>query len=279
MANELPDPLVPADADCRQFDCFMLNVERLLASELWAISTGDEFKAALGLWCRAWKQVPAGSLPDNDRTLAGFSGAGSKWRKVRDMALHGFIKCSDGRLYHPVLCLDVMRALGSQAKFRDRREKDAERLRKWREQRARNDGETRFETPDETRIDKDKDRDSEGVLNRIPSESEREESVAARDDVEGEEFNNPVVRLTPPPQAPKANRLRENIKTQLRQKLMRYCNATMSEGDKAEAIAGLMGADTNRDAQWWLDEIDRKRKREGWDDTREWKRQHLGAAQ
>ena len=147
---ELPEPFAPPDADCRQLDGFMLNVERLLSSELWALSSGDEFKAALALWCRAWKQVPAGSLPDNDKVLATFSGAGKRWSKVREMALHGFVKCLDGRLYHPVLCEDVRRAIQRQAEFQQKRERDAERLRKWREQRGRNGDETRFATGNET---------------------------------------------------------------------------------------------------------------------------------
>lgn len=108
--TETPEPLVAVDTDIRDLDGFMLNTERLLASELWATSTGEEFKAAVALWCRAWKQTPPGSLPDDDRVLASFSGAGKRWPKVRDTALHGFVKCSDGRLYHQVLCEDVVRA-------------------------------------------------------------------------------------------------------------------------------------------------------------------------
>ena len=120
MTDKRPEPLLPADTDIRDLDGFMLNTERLMASELWAISTGDEFKAAVGLWCRAWKQTPPGSLPNDERVLASFSGAGSNWKKVRVMALRGFIECSDGRLYHVVLCADVIRA--AQKKI-ERREK------------------------------------------------------------------------------------------------------------------------------------------------------------
>jgi hypothetical protein len=47
-----------------------MDVVRLLDSDLFALSTGDEFKAALALWCKAWLQVPAASLPDDDRVLA-----------------------------------------------------------------------------------------------------------------------------------------------------------------------------------------------------------------
>src|SRR5208283_1716463 len=72
----LPKPLVPPDLDLRNLHGFMLDAERLMASELWALSTGEEFKAAVGLWCRAWKQIPAGSLPNDEKILAAFSGAG-----------------------------------------------------------------------------------------------------------------------------------------------------------------------------------------------------------
>lgn len=107
---QLPAPLVTAADTIEGLKSFMLNVDRLFASELWAIATGDEFKAAVALWGRAWQQVPAGSLPDDERLLAAFSGAGRRWPKLRAMALRGFVKCSDGRLYHRVLCEDVLRA-------------------------------------------------------------------------------------------------------------------------------------------------------------------------
>lgn len=116
----LPAPLTPADCDLRDFDGFMLNVERLLASELWALSTAEEFKAAFGLWCRAWKQVPCASLPDDDAVLAAYSGAGKRWPKVKKMALRGFVKCFDGRLYHATLAEDAIRAA---AKKKERKER------------------------------------------------------------------------------------------------------------------------------------------------------------
>jgi hypothetical protein len=80
-----------------------MDVVRVLDSDLFALSTGEEFKAALALWCKAWLQIPAASLPDDDRVLAHLSGAGTRWKRVREMALRGWVKCSDGRLYHPVI--------------------------------------------------------------------------------------------------------------------------------------------------------------------------------
>lgn len=151
---QFPPPPVPIDVDVRDLDGFMLNVERLLASELVALGTPEECWAALMLWCRAWKQVPAGSLANDERILASFSGAGKRWPKVRQMALRGFVLCSDGRLYHKVLCEDVRRAAERKAGYLAEREQDRERLKNWREakrlKRLGNANETRFETPNET---------------------------------------------------------------------------------------------------------------------------------
>ncbi len=99
-----PDPPVPADCDVTIFSNMPLDVTRLLQSDLYARSTPEEFKAALTLWARAWHQVPAGSLPSDERILSYLSGAGRRWNRVREMALRGFELCSDGRYYHRFLC-------------------------------------------------------------------------------------------------------------------------------------------------------------------------------
>lgn len=148
-ATDRPAPMTSPEIDCRNLDGFMLNAQRLLASELWALSTGEEFKAAVGLWCRAWQQTPAGSLPNDDRVLASFAGVPpARWRKVREMAMRGFVLCADGRLYHPVLCADARRAWAAKEKRKADREAEATRLRLWRE--ARRNGRS---TPPETRTE------------------------------------------------------------------------------------------------------------------------------
>jgi uncharacterized protein YdaU (DUF1376 family) len=121
MTAELPPPLVAAEIDLRDMDGFMLNVERLMASELWALSTPEEFKAALALWCRAWKQLPAASLPDDPRVLAAFAGvSAARWRKLAPVAMRGFVLCADGRHYHRVLAEDARRAWERKLAFRAR---------------------------------------------------------------------------------------------------------------------------------------------------------------
>lgn len=107
MTDQLPNPLTATDCDLRDFSYMPLDVLRLRDSDLAARLTGEEFRCAVLLWCAAWHQVPAGSLPDDDVNLAQYAGFGrmvGEWQKVRDGSLWGWVRCADGRLYHPVVC-------------------------------------------------------------------------------------------------------------------------------------------------------------------------------
>lgn len=131
--SELPAPLTPADADLRGLPFMPLDVIRLTDSDLFALSTGDEFKAAITLWCKAWLQVPAGSLPSDDRILAHLSGAGPRWRKVKAIALRGFIECSDGRLYHRVIAEKAADAWERRGEWQEKQNNKTERQQRWRD--------------------------------------------------------------------------------------------------------------------------------------------------
>lgn len=106
---DLPAPLTPAVSDLRGMPYMPLELVRLFESDLYMLSSGEEFKAALTLWGRSFYQVPAGSLPDDDRILAHLSGA-KRWQSVKKMALRGWIKCADGRLYHSTVAEKVAEA-------------------------------------------------------------------------------------------------------------------------------------------------------------------------
>lgn len=99
-------PLVSAEVDLRDFQFMPLDVVRLRDSDLASRVSGEEFRAAVLLSCAAWHQKPAASLPDDDvvlSSLAGFGRVVREWQAVREGALRGRVKCSDGRLYHPVV--------------------------------------------------------------------------------------------------------------------------------------------------------------------------------
>lgn len=104
--TEQIEPLTAADCDLRDFAFMPLDVVRLRDSDLAATESAEAFRAAVMLWCASWHQLPAASLPDDDRVLANLAGYGrvvKEWQKEREGALRGWIKCSDGRLYHPVV--------------------------------------------------------------------------------------------------------------------------------------------------------------------------------
>lgn len=104
--NDLPAPLAPADCDLRDFPFMPLDIQRLFNSEFHARANDSEWRVGLTLWLKSFHQVPAGSIPDDEVSLTRLAELGrdvKSWRKVKAVALHGWTKCSDGRLYHPVV--------------------------------------------------------------------------------------------------------------------------------------------------------------------------------
>ena len=118
---EPPEPMTSPECDLRGMPYMPLDLVTLFDSDLYALSTGDEFKAALTLWGKSFYQVPAGSLPSDDRLLEHLSGS-RKWKAVRDMAMRGWVKCSDGRLYHRTVAQKVKEAWDSRLARRERTE-------------------------------------------------------------------------------------------------------------------------------------------------------------
>jgi hypothetical protein len=118
---DLPAPMLPASCDLRKFPDMPLDVNRLRKSETRVRTKPEEFRAAIMLWAAAWHEVPAASVPDDDIGLADLAGYGvavKEWKKVRAGALRGFVRCNDGRLYHPVI---VQKAIGAWRALLERR--------------------------------------------------------------------------------------------------------------------------------------------------------------
>lgn len=121
--TDLPAPPVPDDLDLTDFQYMELDVRRLRDSKFASTPKAEAFRAGVLLWCAAWHQVPASSLPDDDVELASLAGYGRmafsvrEWKKVRVEALNGFVKCSDGRLYHTVIAEKANSALLSRERF------------------------------------------------------------------------------------------------------------------------------------------------------------------
>jgi hypothetical protein len=114
MSDELPDPLVPADADLRNFPFTPIFRSRLFGSSFHARVNDSEWRAGVTLWLKSWDQVPAGSLPNDDIDLCRLAELGrdmKAWKRIRENALRGWFLCKDGRLYHAVVAEGINEAL------------------------------------------------------------------------------------------------------------------------------------------------------------------------
>lgn len=135
IIDPLPAPIVPAGVDLRGYGWMPLYGNHLFGSEFNARCSDAEWRAGMTLWWAAWNQVPAASLPDDDVALTRLADLGRDtrtWKRIRAMALHGFVKCSDGRLYHPFLA-----KLATEAWERRREEQEAAKNEKDRKRRER----------------------------------------------------------------------------------------------------------------------------------------------
>lgn len=106
-------PLVPAIVDLTDFEYMPLLVARLRTSLLTATMEPATCWSALLLWAASWHEIPASSLPDDNRLLAAAANYGRDVRgfmKIRKGALHKFVLCSDGRFYHPLVAEKALEA-------------------------------------------------------------------------------------------------------------------------------------------------------------------------
>lgn len=123
-------PLTPHDCDLRAFPTMPMDAVRLFGSEFHAVASDAAWRAGVTLWLRSWHQMPAASLPDDDVQLARLAELGKDvkaWAKIRAQALHGWVKCDDGRLYHPVVAEMAMSAWAKRKAFKERSAKASSR--------------------------------------------------------------------------------------------------------------------------------------------------------
>jgi hypothetical protein len=115
--------MTPAGCVLQDFPHTPIFRARLFGSSFHARATDAEWRAGVTLWLKSWDQVPAGSLPDDDIELCRLAELArdmKSWKKVRAGALRGWVKCSDGRLYHPVVAEGVNNALEAKTAQREK---------------------------------------------------------------------------------------------------------------------------------------------------------------
>lgn len=186
-----PEPLTPGDCDLRDFAFMPLDVARLRDSDLAALESPECCWSAVLLWCASWHQVPAASLPDDDRVLAQLAGFGrvvKEWQRVREGALRGWIVCADGRLYHPVVAEKALDAWS--AKFHQRWKSECSRIKK---SNQRNGTAIVFPTLEEflspnyrDPVPRDKPVMSHGTIPECPQEVPRDSASKGEGDGDGD---------------------------------------------------------------------------------------------
>lgn len=173
-------PPVSPDVDLRGLDYMPLFGNHLFGSEFNASANDSEWRAAITLWWAAWNQVPAGSLPDDDAALCRLADLGRDvkgWKKLREKALHGFVKCSDGRLYHEFICQQALVAW-------EKRCKERERKAKWRaEKDAKNAGQKQGQDAD---VPRDKTGTDTGQDADVPADGKGRDGTG-RDGIKNQE--------------------------------------------------------------------------------------------
>jgi hypothetical protein len=120
----------------------------------------EAFKAMMLLWCAAWHEVPAGSLPDDDHHIAELAGLAmdDAGALIKASALTGFTRHSDGRLYHPIIVEKAVSALAAiekceRRKADDRRRQKAHYDRKKAERNGNGTPEPNMETRSTSRVE------------------------------------------------------------------------------------------------------------------------------
>lgn len=106
-------PLTPVDCDLRSFPYMPVYIDRLLGGDFFTQANDAEFRAGFVLYLKSFREVPAGSLPNDNRSLTRLAELGqdvAKLKRIKPVALRGWTCCSDGRLYHPVVATVVLEA-------------------------------------------------------------------------------------------------------------------------------------------------------------------------
>jgi hypothetical protein len=108
----IPRTLTPPDLDVSTMGRgFYMHPRAMLADPIFTSRNDTACRVGMALRLRAWSSVPAASLSSDEAELARWAGVTRrKWESIRDIVLHDFIECEDGRLYHIGLAADALSA-------------------------------------------------------------------------------------------------------------------------------------------------------------------------
>lgn len=112
------------DIDVRCLPYMPLQIEQLRKSKTWLRCRRQPELGfyLMNLWMRAWHEVPAGSIEDDDDILADAAMCSPEaWERLRPILLHGW-EALDGRLYHKTVTELATEGFGKLRKNKQRTE-------------------------------------------------------------------------------------------------------------------------------------------------------------
>ena len=124
VSSELPEPPYPAHTKAGSF-AFDIDVDRLTSSDTWDLLPSELRPWWIFLLTMSWRQVPCGSFRDDNEIIAAKLGASEEFVQLhRRKLLRGWYRCSDGRLYHPVIVEKVRAFIGQRSRWRGQKNKN-----------------------------------------------------------------------------------------------------------------------------------------------------------
>lgn len=122
----LPDPPYSSDTKANGFKQ-EVDWRRITQSKTWIMADPECRHVLLTIWLSSWENVPCGTWEPDDAYIAASIGCKLEWfNGHREQLMRGWIRHSDGRLYHPYITAQVQEMLR-------RRKGTAERMRKMRD--------------------------------------------------------------------------------------------------------------------------------------------------
>jgi hypothetical protein len=126
VPSETPNPPYPPDTKANGWKP-EVDWQRIKSSKTWRTCPHDQRNNLLRLWLESWNEVPAGSWEADDEIIAVAIDLPIRlFTAHRDHLMRGWYRCSDGRLYHPVIAEMVFA-------MTQKRMRNAQRVRKHRE--------------------------------------------------------------------------------------------------------------------------------------------------
>jgi hypothetical protein len=108
---------------------FDIDVERLYQSKTWLIAAADLKPWLLRLWVESWRSIPVGTFDDDDELIAArIMMPEALFQAHRKTLMRGWVRHSDGLLYHPVITELVINLVTWRDRERDRKRAYRERM-------------------------------------------------------------------------------------------------------------------------------------------------------